>query len=246
MAIGYIYLITNTINGKKYIGQTSVSIAQRWRQHRWESRGDRSHPLYRAIMKYGPDKFKVECLETVAGSRAELVAAEIRLISTHDCMTPKGYNLSKGGEGYDSSQPHIRAKHDAAVRKSASSASWKSAQFEGAKKRLADPEWVKNNRDQLKRMHDSPEWKAKNAETLKALHQDPDFQKKHVEGVARRSSNSTWKANNALALSRGREAQAAKVLERDSLRTPEEVLRRVRQREATKRWRSKQIRPEAT
>lgn len=41
----------------------------------------------------------------MAGSRAELVAAEIRLIALHDCITPNGYNLSKGGEGYDSSQP---------------------------------------------------------------------------------------------------------------------------------------------
>lgn len=30
---GYIYLVTNTVTGKKYIGQTRASIAQRWRQH---------------------------------------------------------------------------------------------------------------------------------------------------------------------------------------------------------------------
>jgi group I intron endonuclease len=246
LAIGYIYLITNTLNGKKYVGQTSVSITQRWRQHRSASKKESTHPLYRAIKKYGPDRFTVECLEVVAGSRAELVTAEIRLIAAHGCITPNGYNLSKGGEGYDSSQPRIRANHDAAVRKSSTTASWRSAQFEGAKKRLADPEWVANNRDQLKRMHNSPEWKEKNSGTLRALHQDPRFQQKLADGITRRSSNSGWRSSNALGLSKSRLIQAAKVLERDSLRTPEEVLRRVRQREATKGWKSKQVKSEVT
>lgn len=244
--IGYIYLVINTVNGKKYVGQTSISIAQRWRQHRWEAKNKSKHPLYRAIKKYGSDKFTVSCLETVIGSRADLMSAEIRLIGVHDCRSPRGYNLSKGGEGYDSSQPSIRANHDAAVRKSSSTASWRSAQFEGARKRLNDPEWVKNNQDQLKRMHDSPEWRAKNSKTLKTLHQDPIFQQKHVDGIKRRSSNQTWLVNNALVLARGRSIRLAKALEKDSFLTPKEASRRVRQREATRRWRSKQSKLEAT
>lgn len=245
MIAGYIYRITNTVNGKVYIGQTSVSIAQRWRQHRWASKKDSTHPLYRAIKKYGSDKFSIECLETVIGSRSDLVDAEIRLIRSYSSLSPKGYNLSAGGEGYDSSQPVVRERHDAAVRKSSSTSTWKAAQFEGAKKRLSDPEWVRNNLEQLRRMHESQEWKEKNSATLQKLHKDPEFRLKHSEGIARRSDNPVWLAGNAEALAKGRAVQATKALERDTQCSPEEALRRIRRREANRRSRSKKVvRPE--
>ena len=247
MTAGYIYRITNTINGKVYIGQTSVSIAQRWRQHRWAAKKESTYPLYRAIKRYGSDKFSVECLEIVIGSRSDLVAAEIRFINSYSALSPKGYNLSSGGEGYDSSQSVVRERHDAAVRKSSSTTTWKSAQFEGAKKRLSDPEWVRNNREQLRRMHESQEWKEKNASTLKKLHKDPKFRLKHSEGVARRSDNPTWRAGNAEALAKGRAVQVAKALERDAQSSPKEALRRVRRRETNRKSRSKKVgRLEAT
>ena len=31
--MGYIYLITNKINNKKYVGKTELSIKARWKQH---------------------------------------------------------------------------------------------------------------------------------------------------------------------------------------------------------------------
>jgi predicted GIY-YIG superfamily endonuclease len=33
MRSGLIYLITNTVNGKRYIGQTVRTLRQRWQQH---------------------------------------------------------------------------------------------------------------------------------------------------------------------------------------------------------------------
>lgn len=55
--IGYIYKITNKINGKVYIGKTTKTVQERWKEHLRESRTERSEnrPLYRAIRKYGVD-----------------------------------------------------------------------------------------------------------------------------------------------------------------------------------------------
>lgn len=52
-----IYLITNLINGKQYVGQTIYTAEQRFKQH---LRGD----LYidKAIRKYGVENFKLEVL----------------------------------------------------------------------------------------------------------------------------------------------------------------------------------------
>ena len=59
MIVGVIYLITNLLNGKKYVGQTIQRLNIRMNHHR------RGGDLYidRAIRKYGRENFKVEVLE---------------------------------------------------------------------------------------------------------------------------------------------------------------------------------------
>ena len=61
-----IYLIVNKINGKLYVGQTSINFKKRWTKHinsavNSPSKGCVS--LYRAIRKYGKDNFIFECIE---------------------------------------------------------------------------------------------------------------------------------------------------------------------------------------
>lgn len=58
----YIYKITNALNGKMYIGKTSSTIEERWKEHRQEAtRQSKKHrPLYSAIQKYGADNFIIE------------------------------------------------------------------------------------------------------------------------------------------------------------------------------------------
>ena len=66
--LGYIYKITNQINGKVYIGQTSkIDPTKRWNEHRHAviDPDQRERPLYRAMRKYGIDNFKFEVIETV-------------------------------------------------------------------------------------------------------------------------------------------------------------------------------------
>lgn len=107
---GYIYLITNTVNGKRYIGKTARTVEKRWAVHK-NSRNDkrlRALPINRAIRKYGVDAFRVEtiltlCKPTKKECDAALNAAERGYIVGYQShfSTGHGYNMSWGGEGGD-------------------------------------------------------------------------------------------------------------------------------------------------
>ena len=62
---GYIYKITNKVNGKAYVGKTTDTVQVRWKEHLKDFKRKRcaNRPLYRAIRKYGIDAFNVETIE---------------------------------------------------------------------------------------------------------------------------------------------------------------------------------------
>lgn len=65
--MGYIYCITNLINGKQYVGKTTSTIEERFKEHCSDSRKERCNkrPLYDAMNKYGVENFKIEELEQI-------------------------------------------------------------------------------------------------------------------------------------------------------------------------------------
>lgn len=90
-----VYLITNLINGKKYVGQTIQPLKSRWACHKSSGRG--CPALKSAIKKYGEENFKVEEVDQ-AISREELDVKEKKWIAELNTFTPNGYNLTSGGE----------------------------------------------------------------------------------------------------------------------------------------------------
>lgn len=88
-----IYKITNTINGRCYIGQ-SIDIATRWRHHKSYPLSASHYPLYRAFDKYGLDNFIFEIIEECQPS--ELDAKECAYIKTFNSYLD-GYNQTLGG-----------------------------------------------------------------------------------------------------------------------------------------------------
>ena len=100
---GYIYCITNTVNGKQYIGQTIRTIEQRFKDHINKSKYNKDNQyLYTAMNKYGIENFYVSQLEFISyKTKQELVdelnKKEIYYISTFDTKKPNGYNMTDGG-----------------------------------------------------------------------------------------------------------------------------------------------------
>lgn len=91
-----VYVHTNKVNGKRYVGITSMCPEKRWAN----GRGYRSNRLfYRAVQKYGWDSFAHEILESGL-TKQSACEKEVELIQLMQLTNPKyGYNLDKGGNG---------------------------------------------------------------------------------------------------------------------------------------------------
>jgi len=87
-------MITNKINGKRYIGQTVRSLSSRWSSHK--SGRSRCLAIKSAIDKYGAENFTVESIFN-AESLEELNKKEEEFINNFNTLAPNGYNLKTGG-----------------------------------------------------------------------------------------------------------------------------------------------------
>jgi group I intron endonuclease len=94
-----IYKITNKINGKVYIGQTTRALHERWVGHCHHKHKKRS-AVGEAIKVYGKENFTIEEIAQ-ASTREELDQLEIKYIAQLNSLAPNGYNLKTGGSsGY--------------------------------------------------------------------------------------------------------------------------------------------------
>lgn len=98
--IGIVYVITNTANGKRYVGQTTTSLRARWRAHCAAAFSDKPlcRVLYAAIRKYGYAAFSAQAMVTLCDTTQEaLDLAEGSAIVALGTLVPNGYNLRAGG-----------------------------------------------------------------------------------------------------------------------------------------------------
>jgi group I intron endonuclease len=101
---GYVYIITNMLDEKMYIGQT-VNVKSRWSSHLLSARNGVETLLYRAVRKHGKDNFSFEVVEE-AYSREELDELEIYYIELYNTFKGRGYNMSVGGTGHPKGEDH--------------------------------------------------------------------------------------------------------------------------------------------
>ena len=109
--LGYIYCYTNKINGKKYVGQTVKTIAERAGKNGANYKTE--WLFWRAIQKYGWDAFLVEILETVEAKSVKDLKKHLNLLERqwisfyHTYINdPKchGYNADLGGNACPASE----------------------------------------------------------------------------------------------------------------------------------------------
>lgn len=97
--MGYVYCITNLVNGKRYIGITTKTIEQRWKEHCVNRRNSKS-VFKNAIAKYGKESFIIGEIER-CDAIADLFEREKfwieHLNSFH--ANGRGYNMTMGGDG---------------------------------------------------------------------------------------------------------------------------------------------------
>jgi|ERR1019366_1306374 group I intron endonuclease len=115
-----VYLITNLVNGKFYVGRTRLTLAKRWGQHVRDAAAGHEQLLQRAIRKYGQQSFSMSILgerETLS----EICALEMEKIAELKTLDHSvGYNMTPGGDGgtglYGPDHPMFGKRHTAETR----------------------------------------------------------------------------------------------------------------------------------
>lgn len=100
--MGFIYKVTNKVNGKIYVGLTTDSLENRLKSHINDAMATKKNrPFYNAIRKYGQENFFIEQIEEVDNDLL-LEREKLWIKEMHSYIGDErscGYNATKGGEG---------------------------------------------------------------------------------------------------------------------------------------------------
>jgi group I intron endonuclease len=165
MAYGRIYLVTNKLNGKQYVGQTVTK----------HSRHGHGHAIRDAYKKYGHSMFLYEHLTEGDLSQEQLDCLEKFWIDVFDCLVPNGYNLESGGRWgkyvYHAPNKGLKASQETRQKMSESQKKhWSSLDVHPNKGRTCTDEWKKKASERMKKQIQSEETKQKRSESIKLWH----------------------------------------------------------------------------
>lgn len=170
----FIYLITNMVTGKYYVGQTIQRLRDRFYGHVHASKGmrrkDRSIRLHSAFKKYGIESFNVELLATASSTDSLANLEKLWMIALNALDRDTGYNISFGSGPPPFSEESRRKMSDR------------------AKLRWANGVATANSLESLKKGR-TPEKIAHARKTLEAIPREERAQ------MLRRASNSRWHPN---------------------------------------------------
>lgn len=179
MSYGIVYKITNNLDGKIYVGQTTRSIEIRWNEHKRDAPRRKTH-FYRALQKYGPDNFLLEIL-CDCQNQEELDKKEIMFVKKLKSLSPNGYNHAAGnGTGHVSEE--TKQKMSVAHKGKPKSEEHRGAIRQSLLGKTHSLERKRKNSESHKGKHLSNETKRKISKTVTG--------KKHSKETKRKISNS--------------------------------------------------------
>lgn len=181
MQAGFIYVVTNRVNGKQYVGLTRKTVARRWSEHKTCAVIGKKTYLYSAIRKYGPDAFDVIAYASVLNIE-DLSCVERRIIQQ---LNP-AYNQTNGGEFT------FGRKYDDATKE-------RIRQGSLGKKRTPEQKEVQRLISK-ERWDTNPEFRAKCLEAL-AKGRANKNEEKRIEAIRRSAKNRVWSDESRAKLS---------------------------------------------
>lgn len=94
-----VYLARNNVNGKGYVGCTTLTLEYRKREHISDSRNDSHLWFHQALRKHGLEAFEWSILETLneGSTVADLEIAEKKWVAELRTFSERGYNMTPGG-----------------------------------------------------------------------------------------------------------------------------------------------------
>lgn len=205
MVYGYIYKIPFP-NGKCYIGLTSRTIEERWKEHNKDAKAGDTKCLYNAIRKYDMiDTFQMIEIDT-AETKEELCKKEIAHIEINNSNSAgiNGYNMTDGGDGVFG----YRHTDESKKKISYKSKQWRKENPEKAVERLAKATATLRSEAGRKKMSnaqkksniENPEKAREHSETMLMLFEDKNNQeRRRVQGenVKKRLEDPLYKEQNA-------------------------------------------------
>jgi group I intron endonuclease len=196
----YIYKISNKIDGKIYIGFTSKTVEDRYRQHLKEAKKNnnkRNIYLYNAINKHGEENFTVELVRRTKNLDYGLNKLEPYYIKKYNSLYPIGYNLTTGGEGVGgvkktpaqkqhlSKMANKRYKHDKTIKQKISRAIktlWEDEKYRDMMSKKMKNGWTVDAKKifskKRKLICSSKKWRKRQSELQKLRCQNVDYTNK--------------------------------------------------------------------
>lgn len=190
-----VYLVTNKINGHKYIGKTKEMLKERRRKHYVDSKRGRKTAFCHALRKYKEEDFEWTVLEDNL-TEEEALEKEIYYIALHNTyLSDEHYNMTPGGEGYSLSD-EIKEKISKA-NKGKKRTPEQNAKLSEAKKRLG-LKWTEEQRqkhierrtgskhsqetiEKMKNVEKTEEWKQNISKALSNKPKSEEHKKKLSE-----------------------------------------------------------------
>lgn len=168
--MGVIYLRTNSINGKQYVGQ-ATNLKER--QYSWNcvSKSYAGNVIDNARKKYGVEAFDFEILKECKDD--ELNKWEMYYIKKLNTKTPNGYNMTDGGDGANGLSWSEESKRK------------QSERFKGKNHpnygKCFSEEHKRNISKALKGRKFTEEWRRKQSESHKGKKQSEETKRKRIE-----------------------------------------------------------------